>query len=241
MTSFIPAPPTIVIDTPNSTPSAPPTAPPAQQHNPTAKPSTSKRLPPSIDTVPVPSPTATATGASPSIFTRSNATATTPAGEAACYLCDEQNPGDFSPTTKFLEPCLLCARWFCPIHKSQAFDGVCDINHSTYFHKMLGEAARILKAQADATGTKSKDTMSPGAAAKVLDSRDIAEILIGEGIYPSLGEREKAIFATSPVDERKQRELESFRSLDAAVMNGGERGRREAVEERDVVGADVAV
>jgi hypothetical protein len=83
--------------------------------------------------------------------------------------------------------------------------------------------------------------MSPTSAAKVLEGRDLAEILIQEGIYPSLGEREKAIFATSPVDERKQRELESFRSLDAAVMNGGERGRRGEVEEKEWVGADVAV
>ena len=83
--------------------------------------------------------------------------------------------------------------------------------------------------------------MSPGSAAKVLEGRDLAEVLIQEGIYPSLGEREKAIFATSPVDERKQRELESFRSLDAAVMNGGNRGRKEKVEEVDFVGADVAV
>ena len=83
--------------------------------------------------------------------------------------------------------------------------------------------------------------MSPGTAKKMLEGRDLAEVLIQEGIYPSLGEREKAIFTTSPVDERKQRELESFRSLDAAVMNGGERGKRTKVEERDFVGADFAV
>ena len=96
---------------------------------------------------------------------------------------------------------------------------------------MLGVAHGILKAKSEANSEN----------AKGLEGRDLAEILIQEGIYPSLGEREKAIFATSPVDERKQRELESFRSLDAAVMNGGERGRREVVEERDLVGADVAV
>ena len=83
--------------------------------------------------------------------------------------------------------------------------------------------------------------MSSNAAKKVLEGRDLAEVLIQEGIYPSLGEREKAIFTTSPVDERKQRELESFRSLDAAVANGGERRKRISVQEMDLVGADVAV
>ena len=75
----------------------------------------------------------------------------------------------------------------------------------------------------------------------MLEKRDLAEVLVNEGIYPSLGEREKAIFTTSPVDERKQRELESFRSLDAAVMNGGQRGKRVSIQEMDFVGADVAV
>jgi hypothetical protein len=193
-------------------------------------------MPPSIDTTPINTPTTASTN-QPSIFKRPNAVPETPSGKAACYLCDEQNPGDFSPTTKYLEPCLLCNRWFCPIHAHTTFSGCCNINHSTYFHTMLGEAAKILNSQKSSAG----DAMSPTTAAKVLEGRDLAEILIQEGIYPSLGEREKAIFATSPVDERKQRELESFRSLDAAVMNGGERGRRAEVEEKEWVGADVAV
>ena len=79
------------------------------------------------------------------------------------------------------------------------------------------------------------------AGGNTVGGRDLAEVLIAEGIYPSLGEREKAIFTTSPVDERKQRELESFRSLEAAVVNGGERGKKGTVEERELVGADVAV
>lgn len=83
--------------------------------------------------------------------------------------------------------------------------------------------------------------MSPNTAKNMLEGRDLAEVLIQEGIYPSLGEREKAIFTTSPVDEQKQRQLESFRSLDAAVMNGRERGKRISVQEMDLVGADVAV
>ncbi len=91
---------------------------------------------------------------------------------------------------------------------------------------MLGEAHHILNKEGERN---------------VPEGRDLAEVLIQEGIYPSLGEREKAIFTTSPVDERKQKELESFRSLDAAVMNGGERGKRTKVEEVDFVGADVAV
>ncbi len=33
--------------------------------------------------------------------------------------------------------------------------------------------------------------------------RSLAEVLINEGIYPSLGEREKAIFTTSPVSDGK--------------------------------------
>ena len=75
----------------------------------------------------------------------------------------------------------------------------------------------------------------------VSGGRKLAEMLIAEGIFPSIGEREKAIFATSPVDERKQRELESFRSLDAAVRNGGDREVKMRVEEKSLVGADIAV
>ena len=102
-----------------------------------------------------------------------------------CYLCDEQNPGDFSPTTKFLEACLLCSRWFCPIHKSETWDQVCNINHASYYHDCLIKAQKELGDQGKAGETK----------------RSVAEMLINEGIYPSLGEREKAIFSTSPVTD----------------------------------------
>lgn len=104
----------------------------------------------------------------------------------SCYLCDEQNPGDFSPTTKFLEQCLLCSRHFCPIHKSEQWDSVCNINHSQYYKECLAKARRELEGQG-------KDVDQAG-------NRSVAEMLINEGIYPSLGEREKAIFSTSPVD-----------------------------------------
>ena len=72
-------------------------------------------------------------------------------------------------------------------------------------------------------------------------SRALSEVLIPEVIYPSLGEREKAIFVTSPVDDQKRRELESWRSLEAAVANGGERGKKEQVEEKEALGADIAI
>lgn len=85
------------------------------------------------------------------------ANATQLPGEKSCYLCDEQNPGDFSPTTKFLDDCLLCTRSFCPIHKG-SWDHCCNINHSTYYH----------------------------------EHQHLPDV------YPSLGEREKALF-TSPV------------------------------------------
>jgi len=104
----------------------------------------------------------------------------------SCYLCDEQNPGDFSPTTKFLETCLLCSRHFCPIHKSEQWDTVCNINHSQYYKECLAKARAELQSQG-------KDVNQAG-------NRSVAEMLINEGIYPSLGEREKAIFSTSPVD-----------------------------------------
>ena len=163
-----------------------------------------------------------------------------------CYLCDEQNPGDFSPTTKFLETCLLCSRNFCPIHRSESWDQVCNINHASYYHECLDKAREELDAQGRGTeGNK----------------RALAEQLINEGIYPSLGEREKAIFSTSPVTDGKQNrpprsrrtvtvadvpktekmhEIEQFRSLDAALT--GSKGKKgQPVEEVDIVGADIAV
>lgn len=93
--------------------------------------------------------------------------------EECCYLCAEQNPGDFSPTTRFLSTCLLCSRPFCPLHRRcdpttttttttasslPTLDPppICNINHSTYYHHhpelrgrgiifpSLGERERIL-------------------------------------------------------------------------------------------------
>ncbi|RMZ82599.1 hypothetical protein DV738_g1579, partial [Chaetothyriales sp. CBS 135597] len=159
---------------------------------------------------------------------------TTPAAEAHCFLCDEQNPGDFSPTTKFLDVCLLCTRYFCPVHKAYLTDQVCNINHSTYFHSMLGKLRAVLLAQ--------RADLSAGGT--TVGGRDLAELLTSEGIFPSLGEREKAIFSTTPVDEHKQRELEQFRSLEAALLNGidgGRGGPKGMVEEKEFVGADIAV
>ncbi|EXJ82801.1 hypothetical protein A1O3_06616 [Capronia epimyces CBS 606.96] len=144
----------------------------------------------------------------------------------SCYLCDEQNPGDFSPTTKYLETCLLCSRYFCPIHKSESWDQVCNINHSSYYHECLERAREELAAQGKDTDT---------------NKRVLAETLINEGIYPSLGEREKAIFTTSPVSDAKIQEIESFRSLDAALAGTSTEPTSQLIEERDVVGADIAV
>ncbi|EXJ87888.1 hypothetical protein A1O1_04815 [Capronia coronata CBS 617.96] len=144
----------------------------------------------------------------------------------SCYLCDEQNPGDFSPTTKFLEACLLCSRYFCPIHKSESWDQVCNINHASYYHECLEQAREELAGQGQDANT---------------NKRVLAEMLISEGIYPSLGEREKAIFTTSPVSDAKMQELESFRSLDAALAGTSSKPKHQLIEERDVVGADIAV
>ncbi|RVX73813.1 hypothetical protein B0A52_02703 [Exophiala mesophila] len=145
----------------------------------------------------------------------------------SCYLCDEQNPGDFSPTTKFLETCLLCSRHFCPIHKSEQWDTVCNINHSQYYKQCLAKARAELQSQG-------KDVDSAG-------NRGLAELLINEGIYPSLGEREKAIFSTSPVDNKKVQELEQYRSLDAALTGSSTKPSSQLIEERDVLEADIAV
>jgi len=108
--------------------------------------------------------------------------------QKCCYLCDEQNPGDFSPTTKYLEQCLLCSRPFCPVHKAVQFEKVCNINHSKYYHECLINARDDLAAK------------SPDGTAK---RRDAEDILLEHGIYPSLGEREKAIFRASPVTPGK--------------------------------------
>ena len=107
---------------------------------------------------------------------------------------------------------------------------------------MLDAAKSILRSQGHG------DVMSPveagtvnGDDSKLSGGRKLAEMLIAEGIFPSIGEREKAIFATSPVDDSKQRELESFRSMDAAVRNGGDMRKKMKVEEKNLVGADIAV
>ena len=110
-----------------------------------------------------------------------------PALVAQCYLCDEQNPGDFSPTTKFLETCLLCSRHFCPIHKSVSWDQVCNINHAEYYREYLEHVVQELVGQGETTEEVKRLTL--------------VETMIARGIYPSLGEREKAIFTTSPVTE----------------------------------------
>ncbi|KIX03404.1 uncharacterized protein Z518_06956 [Rhinocladiella mackenziei CBS 650.93] len=149
-----------------------------------------------------------------------------PALVKSCYLCDEQNPGDFSPTTKYLETCLLCSRHFCPIHKSVSWDQVCNINHSKYYHECLEKARKELA------------IMGKGSD---VNKREVAEMLINEGIYPSLGEREKAIFTTSPVSHSKMQELENYRSLDAALAGTSARPKSQLIEERDVVGADIAI
>ncbi len=123
---------------------------------------------------------------------------------------------------------------------------MCNINHASYYHECLDKAREELDAQGRGTeGNK----------------RALAEQLINEGIYPSLGEREKAIFSTSPVTDGKQNrpprsrrtvtvadvpktekmhEIEQFRSLDAALT--GSKGKKgQPVEEVDIVGADIAV
>ena len=92
----------------------------------------------------------------------------------------------------------------------------------------------------EARATLSKEEPVSAGGTK-LAGRDIADVLTGEGIFPSLGERERAIFSTSPVDERKKRELENFRSLEAAMVNGEDIGKKGSVEEKELVGADVAV
>jgi len=71
--------------------------------------------------------------------------------------------------------------------------------------------------------------------------RSLAETLINEGIYPSLGEREKAIFMTSPVDDSKVQELANYRSLDAAIQGTSAQPKSQLIEEKDFVGADIAV
>ncbi|KIW66161.1 hypothetical protein PV04_08362 [Phialophora macrospora] len=149
-----------------------------------------------------------------------------PALVKQCYLCDEQNPGDFSPTTKFLETCLLCSRHFCPIHKSVNWDQVCNINHAEYYRECLEKARQELIAQG-----KGSDA----------NRRSLAEMLINEGIYPSLGEREKAIFTTSPVSESKMQELANYRSLDAAIQGTSAQPKSQLIEEKDFVGADIAI
>lgn len=146
--------------------------------------------------------------------------------ETSCYLCDEQNPGDFSPTTKFLEKCLLCARMFCPVHRAVLHEHVCNINHSKFYHECL-EKARDELAQKSPDGTARRD--------------DAEDVVNSAGVYPSLGEREKVLFRTSPVSPEKLKEIEQFRSLDAELS--GTQGRRPStlIDEKDALGADIAL
>ncbi|KAK5072159.1 hypothetical protein LTS08_000745 [Lithohypha guttulata] len=146
--------------------------------------------------------------------------------EQSCYLCDEQNPGDFSPTTKFLETCLLCCRPFCPVHKAVQFEKVCNINHSQYYHERL-EKAR------DEIAQKSPDGVGRRP--------DAEEVLNEGGVYPSLGEREKVIFRTSPVSPEKMKEIAHFRSLDAELSGTKGKGASILIEEREAYAADIAV
>lgn len=106
--------------------------------------------------------------------------------EKSCYLCDEQNPGDFSPTTKYLETCLLCSRLFCPIHKATQWNGVCNINHSKHYHQCLEKAKEEMTLR------------SPDGATRPTELQ-VEQDLIASGVYPSMGEREKALFRTSPI------------------------------------------
>jgi hypothetical protein len=232
------APPQIIVNDPSTT-SVPSDEPTPRANGRHSQPSPKPTAPPAIDT--------TTTTSSKPILNRTNTFTSTPLSSASCYLCDEQNPGDFTPTTKHLLACQLCSRYFCPIHQSPQYEGVCNINHASYYHEMLQLAKKQLDSLPSASnGAKEEEEettttiTSPGGTPQTT-SRALAEILIQEGIFPSLGEREKAIFVTSPVDEQKRRELESWRKLEAAVANGGERGRREPVEEREAVGADIAI
>lgn len=79
---------------------------------------------------------------------------------------------------------------------------------------------------------------SPDGTARRDDAEDI---LYSAGVYPSLGEREKVIFRTSPVSPEKMREIEQFRNLDAELS--GTKGQQADVliEERDAFGGDIAV
>lgn len=151
-------PPSIVIDKPGTTSSTVPTVVNSNLDRP---------LTPRINTTPFPSK-------DPS--------------QKSCYLCDEQNPGDFSPTTKFLEQCLLCSRMYCPVHRAIQHENVCNINHSKYYHECLDKARDELASKSP-DGTTKRD--------------DVEVVVMQRGIYPSLGEREKTIFMTSPVSAGK--------------------------------------
>jgi hypothetical protein len=37
-----------------------------------------------------------------------------------------------------IQTCLLCARPYCEAHKSQGADGVCEVNHATYYSNHRG-------------------------------------------------------------------------------------------------------
>lgn len=129
----------------------------------------------------------TARGAAPKIDTTTVTTTATPdPSQKSCYLCDEQNPGDFSPTTKYLTNCALCSREFCPVHRAVQREGICNTNHSQYYHECLTKVRDEL-AQRSPDGTARRD--------------EAEEVIFRRGIFPSVGEREIAIYRTSPVSE----------------------------------------
>ena len=71
---------------------------------------------------------------------------------------------------------------------------------------------------------------------------DVAtQVIVEKGVFPSLGEREKMIWTTSPVPEDKMREIAEYRSLDAQISGNDAKRKSELLEEKDFVGADIAV
>lgn len=91
----------------------------------------------------------------------------------------------------------------------------------------------MLENMKDAIAQKSPD----GTARRVDAEDEIHEA----GIFPSLGERDKVLFRTSPVSPEKMKEIAQFRSLDAELS--GTQGRRPStlIDEVDFYSADVAV
>lgn len=102
-----------------------------------------------------------------------------------------------------------------------------------------------------------------------MGKKALAAVLVSRGIFPSLGEREKAIFTSSEISEgmfskapslssfsvgivsdwcccggllAQLREIESYRSLDAQLAGTKDvQSKEKLIEEKDLVGADIAV